>query len=212
MYRRERDMYRQFYQIGSRICGNPVKIALALKRATEEMKRFTARVESGIHPDKAAPGGNCPGQVPRQLKRAWVAVIGHPYNVYDGFINIGLLKRLDQAGIGVLTADNVPAGVVDHHASTLNKKLFWTLGRRMVGAAYHFLEDPAISGIIHVASFACGPDSMTGEIIERRARQAGAKPYLNLTLDEHTGEAGIVTRIEAFLDMVGVHGQAAEGT
>jgi predicted nucleotide-binding protein (sugar kinase/HSP70/actin superfamily) len=42
---------------------------------------------------------------------------------------------------------------------------------------------------------------MTGELIERYARALRA-PFLNLTLDEHTGEAGIVTRLEAFLDMV----------
>jgi predicted nucleotide-binding protein (sugar kinase/HSP70/actin superfamily) len=42
---------------------------------------------------------------------------------------------------------------------------------------------------------------MTGELIGRYAHSAG-KPFLNLTLDEHTGEAGVMTRLEAFWDMV----------
>ncbi|MEG3070548.1 MAG: hypothetical protein RQM92_06655 [Candidatus Syntrophopropionicum ammoniitolerans] len=42
---------------------------------------------------------------------------------------------------------------------------------------------------------------MTGGIIERYAHSSGI-PFLSLTLDEHTGEAGIMTRLEAFLDMV----------
>lgn len=208
MYRRERDLYGQFFEIGSRICGNPFKIALAIKKAGEEMKRFTARVESGLRPDRAYGPGS-PEETPDCRKNATVAVLGHPYNIYDSFINISLLKRLEDAGINVLTIDNVPEKEVNYYVSSLNKKLFWTLGRRMVGAAYHFLESPGISGIIHVASFACGPDSMTGELIERRARRTGDKPYLSLTLDEHTGEAGIVTRIEAFLDMVGMNRQSA---
>jgi predicted nucleotide-binding protein (sugar kinase/HSP70/actin superfamily) len=42
---------------------------------------------------------------------------------------------------------------------------------------------------------------MTGELIEREAR-ARRIPFLSLNIDEHTGEAGVVTRLEAFLDMV----------
>ena len=39
------------------------------------------------------------------------------------------------------------------------------------------------------------------ERITRRAKQFG-KPLLNLTIDEQTGEAGFVTRLEAFVDML----------
>ena len=39
------------------------------------------------------------------------------------------------------------------------------------------------------------------ERITRRAKQFN-KPLLNLTIDEQTGEAGFVTRIEAFVDML----------
>lgn len=207
MYRRERDLYGQFLEIGLKICANPLKITMAFKKAREEMKRFTLRLHSGEFPERAF--GETTHRAEQSRPGGTVAVIGHPYNIYDSFININLLKRLEDAGIRVLTAESVPEEVVTRHASSLNKRLFWTLGRRLVGAAYHFIERPDIGGIIHVASFACGPDSMTGEIIEHRARQAGTIPFLNLTLDEHTGEAGIVTRIEAFLDMVGMRRRAA---
>jgi predicted nucleotide-binding protein (sugar kinase/HSP70/actin superfamily) len=56
-----------------------------------------------------------------------------------------------------------------------------------------------IDGIIYVACFGCGPDSMVGEIIERKI---AGKPYMLITVDEHTGEAGLVTRLEAFCDML----------
>ncbi len=207
-YRREGDLYRQFQEAARPISRNPVKIAAAYRKAIAELKRFIGRVESGMPPHQAYrdPEEN-PGHSPG--RRAVVAVVGHPYNTYDGFINMNLIRRLEESNVKVLTADNVPEPVVNRYAGTLTKRLFWTLGRRMVGAAYHFMDNPAVSGIIHVASFACGPDSMTGELIERKARRAGNIPYLNLTLDEHTGEAGIVTRIEAFLDMVGMRQPAA---
>ena len=39
------------------------------------------------------------------------------------------------------------------------------------------------------------------ERITRKAKEAG-KPILSLTIDEHTGEAGFITRLEAFIDML----------
>ena len=39
------------------------------------------------------------------------------------------------------------------------------------------------------------------ESITRKAKSAG-KPLLSLTIDEHTGEAGFITRLEAFIDML----------
>ncbi len=203
LYRREGDMFRQFKEIGGYISKNPRQIAAAYSTAVKELKRYNQLTEAGMPPEQAMNHhGPAPNPQPDGKENGAVAVLGHPYNVYDAFINMGLLKRLKDSGINVVTADNVPEPAVNRYAGILNKRLFWTLGRRMVGSAYYFMENPGIRGIIHVASFACGPDSMTGELIERRVRKSVKIPFLNLTLDEHTGEAGIVTRIEAFLDMI----------
>lgn len=208
LYRREKDLFRQFSEAGSVVCRSPLKVASAFRKAMAESSKFSRRVESGLLPAQAFDGREGPGRGGFSQK---IALVGHPYNIYDSFINMNLIKRLEESGVGVVTVDNVPEAVVNRHAGTLKKRLFWTLGRRMIGASLHFLEDPSVKGIIHVASFACGPDSMTGDMIERRARSMGSKPFLNLTLDEHTGEAGIVTRIEAFLDMIGMRGATAAG-
>ena len=130
-----------------------------------------------------------------------MGLIGHPYNIYDGYVSMDVIKKLRRMGAAVLTAENVREKTVNRHALMLPKKLFWTLGRRMIGAANHYMERPDISGLVYVAAFGCGPDSMTGELIEREAR-ARRIPFLSLNIDEHTGEAGVVTRLEAFLDMV----------
>ncbi len=201
LYRREGDLYRQFSEAASPFCKNPVRTYAAFKKALREQRGFDSRVEGGMTPGEALPGHPEKAGPPPDGAFS-VAVIGHPYNIYDGFLNMNLVRRLEGAGVRVMTAENVPEQMVNRYAETLDKRLFWTLGRRMVGAAYYFMDHPDIRGIIHVASFACGPDSMTGELIERRARRKGGMPFLNLTLDEHTGEAGVVTRIEAFLDMV----------
>ncbi len=201
LYKRNKDQYKQYRSIALHICSNPYKIAKAYKKAISEYHHFISRVESGIFPDKAfQPDASFVDN--RQNVNGIVALLGHPYCTYDKFINMNLIQRLETANYKVITSDNVPAKIVDQFTENLSKKLFWTLGRKMMGSAYYFIDNPNIDGIIHISSFACGPDSMTGELIERRVRQVSNKPFLNLVLDEHTGEAGLVTRIEAFLDML----------
>lgn len=131
-----------------------------------------------------------------------IAVLGHPYNIYDSFASMNMIKRLQNMGANIVTAEALSDKTVkDSAARYLSKKMFWTLGRRMAGAAFAYMERRDVAGIVHVAAFGCGPDSMTGELIERHARLLGI-PFLNITLDEHTGEAGLLTRLEAFMDML----------
>ena len=54
---------------------------------------------------------------------------------------------------------------------------------------------------VHRSVLCCGPDSLMVERISRRAKQF-SKPVLHLTVDEQTGEAGFITRLEAFVDML----------
>ena len=89
----------------------------------------------------------------------------------------------------------------DEGVSALDSKLYWANELEMTGAAGHYLQDNKIDGIITLNAFGCGPDSIMIERIQRYAKKFN-KPCLHLSLDEHTGEAGFVTRIEAFTDML----------
>lgn len=187
LYKKNSSSWQFFYGVGNIFTRHSGLIKKAYLAGVEAMERHLKARVSG---DRVTKSGLV------------IAVLGHPYNLYDEYISMNLLDRLREQGVTVLTADDLPAELVCRAAMQLPKKLFWTLNQRMIGAAYHYLEHPRVHGLIHVASFGCGPDSMTGELIERFVRGASSKPLLNLTLDEHTGEAGIITRLEAFLDMV----------
>jgi len=39
-------------------------------------------------------------------------------------------------------------------------------------------------------------------MVQRQAARLRTTPFMSLTVEEHTAEAGIVTRLEAFLDMI----------
>lgn len=204
LYRRHSSLWPAFARTGQILNRGRWRTYQAYRRALGEQGRFESLLLAGRPPEQAmalaARGGD--GHRPEKEELPLVAVIGHPYNIYDHFISMNLLQRLRAAGVRPVTADQLTAETVRREAAVLPKQLFWTLSRRMTGAAFHYLRDARVKGMIHVASFACGPDSMTGELIERRARREGHIPFLNLTLDEHTGEAGVVTRLEAFMDMV----------
>jgi predicted nucleotide-binding protein (sugar kinase/HSP70/actin superfamily) len=52
----------------------------------------------------------------------------------------------------------------------------------------------------------CGPDSFLCSYFRRLM---GTKPYLELEVDDHTAEAGMLTRCEAFLDSLRLRTQVA---
>jgi predicted nucleotide-binding protein (sugar kinase/HSP70/actin superfamily) len=77
----------------------------------------------------------------------------------------------------------------------------WTFTNKILAASYDFFTDPNIDGLIHVTAFGCGPDSMLGKLLELDSLEY-KKPFMTIRVDEHTGEAGVDTRIEAFVDML----------
>lgn len=203
LYKNKKGLYQAVKKVGALFDANSLAIWRAYRRSLGALKSYFRLLELGLIPAEAmAVMENRVKESPYisgdSLK---VGLIGHPYNIYDGYVSMDAIKKLRRMGAAVLTAENVSEKTVNRHASMLPKKLFWTLGRRMIGAANHYMERPDISGLVYVAAFGCGPDSMTGELIEREAR-ARRIPFLSLNIDEHTGEAGVVTRLEAFLDMV----------
>jgi len=200
LYRKKSNAFNFFQTLGKLFTKNPARIYMAYRASCQAQNNYWQQLETGLLPDGLKPLAS--GTPSNRMADITIAVIGHPYNIYDRFISMDMIKRLGESGVSVVTADRLSDSVIRQETARLPKQLFWTLNQRMIGAAYHYFNEPEIHGLIHVASFGCGPDSMTGELIERFARSRSTKPLLVLTLDEHTGEAGMVTRLEAFLDMV----------
>jgi predicted nucleotide-binding protein (sugar kinase/HSP70/actin superfamily) len=129
-----------------------------------------------------------------------VALLGHPYNIYDNFCNMNIIRKLNSNGIGVITEEFIDEKLTEAEIKKLFKKPFWTFGRNSYGAAAALFEKSAVDGIVYISSFACGIDSVLLELIKEKIKDF---PMLVLKLDEHSGEAGLDTRVEAFADMLG---------
>ncbi len=134
--------------------------------------------------------------------RVRVGLVGHAYNLFDSGVNLDLARKLAALGCGLISSERLSEVEVETESSRLPKEIFWSAGRRTLAAVTRFRREESVDGIIHVVSFGCGPDSMVGEIAERETRRTSSLPYLALIVDEHTAEAGLVTRLEAFVDML----------
>lgn len=129
-----------------------------------------------------------------------IAVIGHNYVINDLYISSDLIPKLRNKGIRVLTSDMLTMEIIKNKISVLEKNPHWTFGNRVLGAALYYGEKKDIDGIIYVTPFGCSSDSLLGEYIDTHMKKD--KSFMTLTVDEHSGEAGLVTRFEAFLDMI----------
>lgn len=139
-----------------------------------------------------------PHPSPRPLT---LAVVGHPYLLQDEYVNHGLLRRLEGMGVRALTPEMLSGEAAGRGVERLTGKAYWAYAPVLLGAGGHYLERGGIDGLLAVVAFGCAPDSGMAPVLSQAARRAGV-PMLTLTLDEHSGEAGLVTRLEAFVDML----------
>ena len=131
-------------------------------------------------------------------------LLGHGYNIFDTFINLDFQKKLKDHGVKVFTKENLQESVFKDPV-IINKRLrnYWRHEEEIMQAIRYFLTKGRneIDGVIFLVSFACGPDSLISELIMRDMKAVGL-PFLEIIMDEHSGEAGLLTRIESFVEMV----------
>lgn len=174
-------------------------VARAFYRSLSENDKIERRLLTGMTPEEAFHGTTRRRKPGARMK---VAVLGHPYNVYDPVLSMNLISQLRNNDIDVITAEMLTPEKINAGLDGLPKELFWTLSKKVLGAGLYFIKYPGeVDGIIVMSSFGCGLESLIADMLERHARRREF-PFMLLTVDEHSGEAGIVTRVEAYIDMV----------
>jgi predicted nucleotide-binding protein (sugar kinase/HSP70/actin superfamily) len=130
-----------------------------------------------------------------------VVIMAHGYNLYDERISVRLLKKLEKMGVRVYTSLNITKLESLQSIHELDEIQYWANELDLTGTAAYYMLNNKVDGIIALSAFGCGPDSLMVDEIEYHASQR-KMPMLHLTIDEHTGEAGFITRLEAFIDML----------
>ncbi|AKX97182.1 acyl-CoA dehydratase activase-related protein [Neomoorella thermoacetica] len=130
-----------------------------------------------------------------------IAVLGHPYLLYDG-AGHQIVERLAEYA-RVITPEMVPPEDYRPEVATIFEGTrMWAYEARILGAGFSLLRKGQVTKMVLVEAFECGPASVIESYLEAEAERFGV-PFLLLTVDEHTGEAGLVTRLEAFVDTSG---------
>ena len=130
-------------------------------------------------------------------KRLKVLIVGHPYNLYDDMIGHDIIKYLIDNNVELIYSDKYDPNITSPLSKKISKDLYFKYSKDNLGAIVY--SEKYINGIIFISSFPCAPDSLANELAMRKIK----KPYLNLVIDDSTSFAGLETRLESFLDMLG---------
>ena len=124
------------------------------------------------------------------------ALLGKPYNIVDAFENLNVARHLRRLSVLPIPMQMLP--VKARRLSEHGISIPWKYNRDIVQAVMSLRDDDRIFPLV-VSNFGCGPDAFSAGVIDEAA---GGMPYLFLEFDEHRGEAGLITRLEAFIDEV----------
>lgn len=147
-----------------------------------------------------------------------VDLTGEIFMVLDSFSNQNLERELGKLGVqtkrSMVLSDWLKTAIIpkflrsgETHIERAFRLAQPYLTRDIGGDAIESVSDVAYAtnkgtdGIIHISPFTCMPEIMSQNIFPRM-RQDGVLPILALVLDEQTGKAGFITRLEAFVDLM----------
>jgi predicted nucleotide-binding protein (sugar kinase/HSP70/actin superfamily) len=172
-------------QIGRKLGLKRTRIRTALEHAMERQAQFTEELHQRGREilDNHDP------------ERPLVIVTGRPYNLYDERLNLRLGRNLAKIGMTAMPMDFIDLSAVDLSDFP---NMYWGLGAQILRAARFIRSHPHTFGL-HLTNFSCGADSFLEHFYKFIMED---KPYLILELDEHSAVAGMMTRLEAFRNVI----------
>lgn len=126
-----------------------------------------------------------------------ILLAGHPYNLYDELIGKTITNFLTNLDIEMIYSDNIPHTIIDKECQKISTDINWTHSKEML-ASINYYQDK-VDGIIIISSFPCGPDSLSNELISHKIKTT---PVITLIFEDLNSEAGIITRLESFVDIL----------
>lgn len=125
-----------------------------------------------------------------------LVIITRQYGISDPALNMGIPDALLDRGQKVITVSHLHAHDLD--ISTDHPDMYWPFGQHMLSGAKLVRRDPRLFAV-YLTNHGCGPDTMVSHLF---AEEMGDKPYLQIEMDEHFSQVGVITRIEAFLNSI----------
>jgi predicted nucleotide-binding protein (sugar kinase/HSP70/actin superfamily) len=162
------------------------KVNMAAKSAAAAQQKYLAR--------NRARGQEVLNDLPAD--HTSVVLVGHPYIIGDPGACQDLPYKLRMLGALPIPMEYLPLESVD--ISSRFDNVYWRSGQDILAAAQVIHDHPQLQAI-YLTNFACGLDSF---LITYFRQIMNPKPFLLLEIDDHTADAGIITRCEVFLESI----------
>jgi predicted nucleotide-binding protein (sugar kinase/HSP70/actin superfamily) len=182
----QKNQARTFFEVGMKLVSNPLKVWLAYRKAlkiydNEHLKLIQEQEQ----------------RLKQKNNKLKILIVAHPYVIHDGLIGSPISKFLLKENVEIFYADLVESLPARKKAEEISSDMYWTYNKEFLGAIAQYAKK--INGIIYIAAFPCGPDALSIELYQKKFPQI---PSMNLTLDELQSEAGLMTRLESFVDIL----------
>ena len=180
-----------------------VKLGEKLKKSKEEIKKAFQKALLKEKEIKEKQERKVFEKLKSNSKK--IVLISHPYNLYDEYVNLRVKERIERLGAIPIFIEEIPNSKLQNSNKFQipNPKIpnfHWEFAKEIMEKV-DFVLNHNLSGAIEISSFACGCDAVLKEFVEKKFKEAKI-PFLYLIIDEHTGEAGFQTRLEAFIDTI----------
>lgn len=145
-----------------------------------------------------------------------IGIIGEIYTIIEPYVNLEIERKLGELNV-IVDKSLTPTKWLDHHVlsypfgskyETTKFKLAKPYmvdmvgghGRETVGSAIYY-KNMGYDGVIQILPLNCMPEIVAKSVLKRVAQDLNF-PIMTLVVDEMTGEAGFMTRLEAFVDLI----------
>ncbi|MDP2268385.1 MAG: activase, partial [Deltaproteobacteria bacterium] len=122
-----------------------------------------------------------------------IVIVGRSDNAFVSEANMGIPQKIASRGVLVLPYAFLPLA-----GEEAPEEMYWAAGQTILKSSQFIARHPQLFPC-YISNFSCGPDSF---LVEYFRHALGKKPFLILELDSHVADAGLETRIDAFLDII----------
>lgn len=156
-------------------------------------------------------------KIDKNIQPLKMAIVGEMYAAAEPYINVDIERKLGNMGVEVHNKLGVANWIMEHF---IKKTLPVKLKNKPHEAGKEFMKTDDIGGhgletignsilcgknkydgVIHIYPFTCMPEIIAQSTFSEIQKKYGI-PIMTLIIDEMTGEAGYITRLEAFIDML----------
>lgn len=186
------DFSRGYQTVAEVFAGEVKTLGIARKKARRAFSE-AQEIQEAVVEEMKKKCQDVLTELEKEHERHAIVIIGRSYNAFVSEINMGISQKIASRGVYALPFNFLP--FVEDKAP---EEMYWSAGQMILKSAKFVERHPQLFAC-YISNFSCGPDSF---LVEYVRHIMGKKPLLVLELDSHTADAGLETRIEAFLDII----------